>query len=1280
MPSTPPPPPSLGPSSAALDELTLRNLPSYLTPAARRALATTEDVLLAALSAGKLLRVGDVRGPARGRLEKWLADFSAETIDVLASSSEHFLSEAGASLGEFLASSEDARDLCVDQTALPTVENEQQEEQPTAASISSSPGWLTACMQARDQAESLIVVLGLMALRIQDDALADSAAHWEQELRRQAQSIDETALALAPLLGDLATHQLDTDPWWKRAAALQVGHWWMSLVLRRSLQTRSGQERAATVTESRTDSSPLSRRSAVVLRLPPRTLPVRPLAQAAHSGQEAPPPVSGKGAVSSVQGPLRFEVAPLDDPDHQADFSLSLWLDDESELALDGDAVQVLDERGNPLVPIKYSPRPRRWWGLFRGEGRFQIKVAGHDARIEFEIERKGLVMCLCDEEFQSANRRGLLLKALERAQLPCPTRLCTSPVFVSWLSDFALRFPMSRDLRGKTEYKRLVYEWFLRAREDIPQAVECLWRPDGEIGVTRFCTVQRGTNQGKLYTLRVRDDGKSQVDIEADDTFREALHWARHSVCGWLRSHPASTRVLNASVTIDQTGDSFEDGSVAFAALVAFFSLALRLPVRPDIVFSGIPGAHELELKPPAGETLRHKLDVVRQHKEGLIAPPGTARLLTLHEFGDVLQELNWQGALCKALGRSNFNELEFEVRHHSGASTTAEARGLEEVLQDAVYACLLAAGREGLSALALEEGVSQMRHADDRLAQFSSSILGELQQLERHGLVTAIQKRWRLHGPKRPLHSERFLRLAHEALAVTGERRGDRRASVRHRLMLGEHGLVAESLPLLLGTPISTDPEAPQPAPQVTPLLEASQQNHEFAGSLQMALSQCTAPSRHLWLVVLRCYRLPEPFASLAAQWPLCRSLVDRLFWLQACVETALHLLVDLALDSLPADRSESLGGLLDDFARRPSLGLMHKLVSAILAEESAPASGHSWGDEQANRWNKLLHHRGAWRELTSRGSELEAKTDEHAQGALVLLDRLHHHGVLDRLDSKARPLALESSSEEPSHQRPVGSSADSRTLFHRGQWQGQLRYWSFSSLACALRDPTSPTRPLQTYDPDTRLKSGLLTLQQRNPPLDRLPTPLASLLLELKQARSPVLRLAAIDEATHWLLLLSVPKKSDAVQGARQGGWKQLRTKRSLLDAVRFNQGDSAHLGEYVRSSPGSELAEELVGVLERLEHAPGPLSAWGDWIELATRLLAELVTLSPWKSVPLLLGREDITLRFQGLTPRPSSVRVPLGAWLGEADQSPLEARGWFKEVLSSPPRLVFEPLK
>jgi hypothetical protein len=155
--------------------------------------------------------------------------------------------------------------------------------------------------------------------------------------------------------------------------------------------------------------------------------------------------------------------------------------------------------------------------------------------------------MCVCDPVFLDASARGELTKAIDQADQICPDGFCVSAHRTEWLTQFALRFPLRRDLRGDVRRKQIVYRWFVAAREEIPDSIEWLWRPDGEIGVTCFCTVVQGSTEGRLHRLHVRPKLAGQPhELKADDGFRRALEWARDFVVNWLGPSPASDRVCH--------------------------------------------------------------------------------------------------------------------------------------------------------------------------------------------------------------------------------------------------------------------------------------------------------------------------------------------------------------------------------------------------------------------------------------------------------------------------------------------------------------------------------------------------------------------------------------------------------------------------------------------------------------------------------------------------------------------------------------------------------------
>jgi hypothetical protein len=243
------------------------------------------------------------------------------------------------------------------------------------------------------------------------------------------------------------------------------------------------------------------------------------------------------------------------------------------------------------------------------------------------------------------------------------------------------------------------------------------------------------------------------------------------------------------------------------------------------------------------------------------------------------------------------------------------------------------------------------------------------------------------------------------------------------------------------------------------------------------------------------------------------------------------------------------------------------------------------------------------------------LETQTDQLAVGVLELLEGLHQLG--------GAALAQQAAGEADKEALLV--IAGDSWLLRRGLLDGKPRYWSFDRLR--------PEQPLAHPQP-----RALSTLKQLNSPIDSFPTPLTLALLDLKRGELSATRhLVLLDEATHWLLRLAIPEVATLNAASVRAGGGHPRHKRSLLEAIQHDQSPHAFLGDYLRASPGRELAFELIGALERLEHAPGPLSGWGDLLTFATGLLGALLQASSWVQDT----KTDRALSLVALPPTPWS---------------------------------------
>jgi len=358
----------LGLAAPVLDEVTLKQLPSFLPSDARQALQTpSSDPILAAVSVGQLLRAGELRGPSRARLQTWLRDRNEAFVTLIAQQGEQLIEGA---IGELaaVASSPQARALTDDQREVTEAEAPDAEE---------PRGWLRGCILQRDQAESLLVVLGKIALESPVEEVSELAAGAERRLLQRARAFDEIWETLVPMLGDHLTPELQGDPWLSHAARLQVTLPWLALLRGRQLGQRLQETPAA--------QSP--RAVVLELKLPPRKQPPRAMALAANE--------EGTSRVTTVDPryvrsePLHLEIARPEDPQAEGDFTLSIWVSDGKKLDLSGDAVSLWRLDGAELKPVWAERKPRRWWGYFQGEGRFTLKVKGLPVTIDLSVLRE---------------------------------------------------------------------------------------------------------------------------------------------------------------------------------------------------------------------------------------------------------------------------------------------------------------------------------------------------------------------------------------------------------------------------------------------------------------------------------------------------------------------------------------------------------------------------------------------------------------------------------------------------------------------------------------------------------------------------------------------------------------------------------------------------------------------------------------------------------------------------------------------------------------------------
>lgn len=857
--------------------------------------------------------------------------------------------------------------------------------------------------------------------------------------------------------------------------------------------------------------------------------------------------------------------------------------------------------------------------------------------------------MCKCHADFTEADRRGDLARAVELGALPCPDKQrCSSAVMVDWLNQFAFRFPLSRALRGQPTLKAHVLRWYLTAREEIPDAVEQFWRPAGEVGAARFCVAHPSTHEGQVLTLRVLEEGTEltpgtlllgmdrashELAPRIDESFREAVEWSRKFFVDQFTHVPAATRVRRAVVLLDHASERLTGPSVGLAALVAFSSLALRLPVRPDQVFTGVPVPERRDYGPVNPSTLPGKARAVQRLGPAarLVCPPGSTLGLQDLELRSVLADKDWRRAVCEALGLPDYQRIEDELRQPVPSVSTS-SRAYEEVMQDAVRCCLQAAEEIGLDLYQLELCFDLLRRQDQRLGAFStSSLTRELEQLRVASQASERQGRWRWQGPP-----EAALSLGHErarrALVEVWEQQGWLGHAARLLTTLRDHAAAAR----LLDPPLSSPTPAASVMPflaRLFPLLEHGWSSTEFAAQLDQVFDRLQRLPRQLLKVALRCGRLPGPFASLARSWSRCLTLTDLLLWLQSATELTLHTLVALHPPHPPA-------AIFDEWShhwRRPSIGILARLVHRHVPGANQLLPRLQDADALAGPWNEVLHARGAWAAL----GEITPELLDDLSVRLIPLLSLIPERENDLL------LAL-----RPEHVQSV----EGGWLYRRGEGQGQERFWSYDRMAVAFRPVgvTNPPEPL-------RLTRFARASAPPNPPINFLPTPVAKALLDLRQAATADQRFFHLDDATRWLLELALPEASALRQAEKASGWGRSVHKRAILDAILHVPADlsPSWAGHYLQAPAARVAATELISLLERMEHGAPPLADWVPWLDEASTLLTDWLQLSPWTQPERhfeILGRlpnEDGTLQFAGKRPRPrreGAVPPSEGVWL------------------------------
>lgn len=169
--------------------------------------APSDNLIQAALAVGRILRSGDGGGEAVTACRDWVGGLKGDDLSLLGTAAEGMLEEAA-------------------KLAQNGPQNNNKAEAPST--------WVSALVTCRDDAESLLFVLGLRAL-----AGNETAAQWESKIRERARAVDRSCDPIEDAIADAlaASEMFDESSWITRGAALANGQWWLDLLFVRANPT-----------------------------------------------------------------------------------------------------------------------------------------------------------------------------------------------------------------------------------------------------------------------------------------------------------------------------------------------------------------------------------------------------------------------------------------------------------------------------------------------------------------------------------------------------------------------------------------------------------------------------------------------------------------------------------------------------------------------------------------------------------------------------------------------------------------------------------------------------------------------------------------------------------------------------------------------------------------------------------------------------------------------------------------------------------------------------------
>lgn len=884
---------------------------------------------------------------------------------------------------------------------------------------------------------------------------------------------------------------------------------------------------------------------------------------------------------------------------------------------------------------------------------------------------------------------------------------------------------------------RQLVQDLFRDTRMDHEYAEEVaplFSKALAQVGVALFPIVSEATSRGALRALVV-GPRLAEMRHPPQPGFAAAVENARRLAARCADSH--LLREARWSLTPDLPSNAQLDRrSVELAAFVAFTSYALQRRVPPERAFTGAYEESDVDTGAfTVGSMATHEIGV----KHSATAQRAQVRILHTPRFHERIAEPrasamldptdSWKALLFTVLDVTG-EELFRQAPARRSSTPRSSASPHAELLRR--IEALLHASPDPLPLRAIEQALLADAWTSPSALGLGEELSELLNELENGGGIERIAIREPHHPSWRAtngtlVHTLQRGRAAHLALAQAAERDpahlASRRLVIYHRAAADDLDTARNEI-VALARSTSADSIA-----TIVDVLQMIARNGHADRALALAslLGAAQTTAGGLACAAFLCSQLPHPFAALTARLGRCSSHLDRLLWLQAVLETALHFLAACAL----VLEDESPGRALSphavqrrrDVARRPSLGSLFDQVAvlgdlppfddplrAALSKKLARSPLVDRGEtsvksEVSAILNHTLHHFGGWQNVRlNRPAARHTHRLEGGQRATGWIDEVL--GTVSRrltpalehlrdtfasfelrpvptVGSTARPnrgYALarkEATIAEPSLDLrnlllDISEAADGSDVgFYRGVIDGSVRYWSLATgRARRARglESVPPERLLSDRELLTELTQQLedddLACHDSSTPrscnVSLLPRPLAIVAVALRRAThafhgDPGLSVSELLSTTDLALGLMLrlvcfgvcpPKLGSASVPLIQRTWLSRMTKRSLLEQIlqRLDDGSldgpRSALAEFLDRDGARAKLWRAIDLLERLEHAAGPLAENGALVQAASARVAEVLARSPFAdgSWRLVARTGAVVTDLTGLTSR------------------------------------------